>query len=300
MSNPDAPPLLLAILSLLLFAWGIFSIVWITRNVIRRPGRVIGPARFGRDDPPGIFIIIGLGAIIIGGTVGGLLPHGSGNPQMQMVIATLQINLVIIACFILGNAFLRENGLQLLGITPRQLGAGLRLGFIALLLVLPLVYLASALVDWIITWLNLPKPAAHTLLTMLDESRTPARIALIYGLAAVVVPMAEEILFRGYMQTLLARFFNWATALERQPAAGILPMNDPPTSIRNRWIAIVITSGLFAMVHGTPAFMPPLFVLSLALGYLYESTGNLWSNIILHAGFNAAQITFVLYIGIRQ
>jgi membrane protease YdiL (CAAX protease family) len=298
MSNPEARSLLLLILGLAVLVWGLASAVWIARNIIRQPGRILGPARFGADDPPGIFILIGLGAVIVGATIGAVVPVNAAGENMRLVIGTLYINLGIIVCFLLGNHFLRENGLRLVGLSPNQLGAGLRLGVIALAIVLPLVYLTSMAVDQINTWLKLPNPEAHTLLTMLDESRTPSRIALIYLLAAVVVPVAEEILFRGYLQTLVVRFFGWASAHNRPSPTGILPLNTPPVNIRTRWIAIIITSGLFALAHATPAFMPPLFVLSLALGYLYESTGNLWSNIILHACFNASQMTIVLYFGI--
>jgi membrane protease YdiL (CAAX protease family) len=40
-----------------------------------------------------------------------------------------------------------------------------------------------------------------------------------------------------------------------------------------------------------PAWMrPPLFLLSVCIGYAYERTGNLWVAIIIHAGFNAFNV----------
>jgi membrane protease YdiL (CAAX protease family) len=47
---------------------------------------------------------------------------------------------------------------------------------------------------------------------------------------------------------------------------------------------------LFAAVHGQVAFFPPLFVLAIGLGYLYERTGNLWATICAHSLFNAVQL----------
>ena len=37
--------------------------------------------------------------------------------------------------------------------------------------------------------------------------------------------------------------------------------------------------------------MPPLFVLSMCIGYVYERTGKLWSSITLHALFNLTSVT---------
>ena len=59
------------------------------------------------------------------------------------------------------------------------------------------------------------------------------------------------------------------------------------------WLAILITSALFAIVH--PLWTAPIiFFLSVALGYVYERTGNLWVPIGLHALFNATSTALYL------
>lgn len=81
-------------------------------------------------------------------------------------------------------------------------------------------------------------------------------MALLLG--GVVAPVAEEVFFRGYLQA----------------------------GLRSRWgarWALVISSLLFALVHLSPATLPPLFVMGLLLGYLYERTDSIWPSIILHA-----------------
>src|SRR5204863_1206493 len=93
---------------------------------------------------------------------------------------------------------------------------------------------------------------------------------LILG-AVAVAPLAEELLFRGHIQTLL----RGAT--------------------RRPWLAVIITSIIFAGIHPTWT-IPPIFVLSLALGYAYERTGNLWLNIFMHAMFNGLETILSLYI----
>jgi membrane protease YdiL (CAAX protease family) len=41
--------------------------------------------------------------------------------------------------------------------------------------------------------------------------------------------------------------------------------------------------------------MPPLFVLAVCFGYVYERTGKLWAPILMHALFNATSITLALF-----
>jgi membrane protease YdiL (CAAX protease family) len=58
-------------------------------------------------------------------------------------------------------------------------------------------------------------------------------------------------------------------------------------------VSVVLTSVLFALVH--PAWsIPPIFLLSICLGYAYERTGNLWTVITMHALFNS--ISTVLFL----
>ncbi len=92
-------------------------------------------------------------------------------------------------------------------------------------------------------------------------------LALIQVIA--VVPLLEELLFRGLFQTWLLRYFN-------------------PK------IAILLSSAGFALLHfswqqGATNFLllPPLFLLGCFLGWSLERFQNLWVPIGLHATFNA-------------
>lgn len=91
--------------------------------------------------------------------------------------------------------------------------------------------------------------------------------------AVVVAPVLEEMLFRGMFQTVIRSFLE----------------------IRNGvWIAILISSGLFAMAHADTGHWPALFILGLCLGYSYEKSGSLLRPIFIHCFFNAIAITAVL------
>lgn len=73
----------------------------------------------------------------------------------------------------------------------------------------------------------------------------------------IIAPIAEEILFRGYLLQKLRR---------RAPL----------------WIAILITSLTFAIVHFAWNVGIDVFVLSIVLCILRVVTGNLWASIFLH------------------
>ena len=71
------------------------------------------------------------------------------------------------------------------------------------------------------------------------------------------------------------------------------PVGD---SASMRWLAVVITSVVFAIIH--PLWTAPLiFLLSLCLGYAYERTGSLWVPIVMHAMFNTSStLMFLLFM----
>jgi membrane protease YdiL (CAAX protease family) len=139
---------------------------------------------------------------------------------------------------------------------------------------------------------------------------------LIIGGATLLAPVFEEFLFRGHLQTVLLRAFTPSSRRRQVPDTMIAPMAvgtpsvevvpapaplPPPlepeaprvASAGARWAAIAITSLVFAALH--PFWTWPLiFLLSLALGYVYERTGNLWAAVTMHLTFNTTQTAFFL------
>lgn len=64
---------------------------------------------------------------------------------------------------------------------------------------------------------------------------------------------------------------------------------------RARWMANIVTSMVFALLHAPQWPAPlPLFVLSLGLGVLIQRTGSLWAPIALHASFNGLSTVALL------
>ena len=114
---------------------------------------------------------------------------------------------------------------------------------------------------------------------------------LLCAVAIVIAPITEEVFFRGIIQTTLIQF-SWGLLIPQimhAGASGVMSQDYRPSPL-HRWGAIVLTSAAFAGLHQWDQ-APVIFVLSIALGYVYERTGNLWAPIVLHLAFNSTEIT---------
>lgn len=172
---------------------------------------------------------------------------------------------------------LRPGGLARLGISSAVLPKGLLWGLPAACIIVPLTYGMAYLVRFVWDALGLEHPLAHPFLRILQEHSDPALLVTVIVSAVVIAPVFEELLFRGHMQTAI-----------------IYTLDRSGRSARSRWIGIVLVSLLFAAVHGELWMMPPIFLLSVCLGYVYERSGNLWTAILIHSAFNASGMAFFL------
>ena len=132
-------------------------------------------------------------------------------------------------------------------------------------------FCASAITQVLWTAIGYSHESAHELLQLMQRvEQSPAILVLAILNAAVLAPVFEELMFRGHLQTAIASLTpGW------------------------RWPAILITSACFALLH-TPWMMPPIFVLSVVIGYLFERTGRLWVAIATHVAFNATSTALFL------
>ena len=105
--------------------------------------------------------------------------------------------------------------------------------------------------------------------TLATYHQFPLQIIIVFT-SVIIVPVFEEMLFRGFFQTMLRSF------------------------LQRPWLSILISSALFAGTHQM-GHWPALFVLAICLGYAYEKSGSLFRPIFIHALFNAITITSALY-----
>lgn len=106
-------------------------------------------------------------------------------------------------------------------------------------------------------------PVHPTITALRGEASTFPQVMVLWIGAAVIAPLAEELFFRGILQTVVLNM------------------------LKSRWTAIMCASTVFAAIHfSQPHAIPALFVLSVIMGYSYERSGSLIPPIAIHALFN--------------
>lgn len=153
----------------------------------------------------------------------------------------------------------------------REFGAGL-LGLVAILPIFAAVGTLTALVGHAIG--DPPPEVGHALLREMQHNPDPLVFAALAVTAILIAPITEELVFRGLLQSVLLRYLGRG----------------------RRWLVIIVAAGAFASIHLAVEWqaIPGLFVLGLALGYLYERTASPLAPIVLHLGFNGLSILYVM------
>ena len=111
----------------------------------------------------------------------------------------------------------------------------------------------------------------HEILTMLQNNPSKIYMVLVVFSVVFIVPIFEEMFFRGFVQSTLRKYVKWP------------------------WLAICITSVFFALMHADYTHWPALFVLGGVMGYAYEKSGSLYRGMLIHAMFNATNVIGALY-----
>lgn len=160
------------------------------------------------------------------------------------------------------------------GVRGSDLGAGLGWGILSVGVVLTVGVAAQFIAGLILK--ETPDALAHEALALLvdREGAMGGWWWLAIGYVVVIAPVVEEVIFRGFVQEGLGRWLGG-----------------------RRWVAILGTSVVFALIH-IPSVdgqaLVPLFVLSCLLGVVRERTGGVWAGVIVHGIFNAANIGMAL------
>ena len=89
--------------------------------------------------------------------------------------------------------------------------------------------------------------------------------AMMSLMVVIFAPLTEEVIFRGYIYPIAKRYST-------------------------KFLATVMTSLFFALVHNNITAVLPLFILAILLTIAYEKTGSIWAPISIHALFNAGAV----------
>jgi membrane protease YdiL (CAAX protease family) len=244
----------------------------------------------------------------------------------ELAILNAAAELVVLIALPSLHRLLRRRSLAALGLQREQFASGARLGLVGIAIAMPLVFWSGVLSELLYQAIGYRHPNAHELLKALGASRDPRMKAFIIGTAVVLAPVFEELIFRGLLQNLLVRLFagrfhvpgsevvqtlapaEAAAASDVDAPAGVgTPMAEtgvrgidsapagPIVPVWRIWAAVVLGALIFSSIH-EPWSMPPIFVLAVCFGYLYQRSGNLNAVIFMHAYFNLLNtVQFLVY-----
>jgi len=118
----------------------------------------------------------------------------------------------------------------------------------------------SHVVDRVMSWLQVPHPPQQAVVTF-EQYKRPNEIMIFILNAVLIVPLIEELFFRGFLYAFMKRFTS-------------------------TWTAIVLSAGVFAFAHVNIGSALPLWLLGIVLAAAYEHTGSLLLPMGIHGCFN--------------
>ncbi len=239
-------------------------------------------SRFSRDGPPDFtewrlgmlfkVVVLILGANIVLAVILGLVRRFFGVHFSMNVYALFHTTVIDALCLIFILSVIRpfggsrqSIGLDFSGLNLfREIGIGIG-GYLAILPVFLTLIVGLILFAKFIHYEPPPHPLVELFLE--EEKRAPWVIVYSLFLASIAGPVFEEIFFRGFCYNLFKN--KWGS----------------------RW-AMILSAAFFSVIHQSEFAFLPIFLLGLALAYLYEKRGSLVASITLHVVHNSIFIGY--------
>ena len=157
----------------------------------------------------------------------------------------------------------RGGKLANLGVTDFQLRLDIPLAILGEILIFVGLATYSKILE-IVAGMSVPEQPVDALF-----GSSPWGLILAVVFVSVLAPIGEEVFFRGFVYTAFRR--QWGVA-----------------------VAVVASSGIFAVFHIMPLLYVPMFIIGVILAMLFEYRGSLVPNILLH-GLNNFLALLVVY-----
>jgi hypothetical protein len=167
------------------------------------------------------------------------------------------------------------------GITFRQLlrrvapgahGRSLAWGMGFLALAMAAVLVVALLMS---PFMKTAQPPQKELIDLVEKTRGPFALPLLFLTVAVLAPCFEELMFRGFL-------LPWMSHQWKNLRGGML-------------MALLASGLLFGLIHLQPAALPTLSTLGIVLGLAVLRTGNLLTSILVHGLWNGGVFLFMRF-----
>ncbi len=224
-------------------------------------------ARWGFLHVLAVFVF-GLGAMLMAGMLAGPLRHLGLSPIGASLLHTvLAMSAVCVFIAVIATR-LDPDGVGSLGLRPGGHAQAAAVGWISYFLLLPAVVGLGMLWPWLMVRLGLEYEPQAVTVGILELSGLELALAAVC--AVLVVPLLEEVIFRGFIQPLLVQHFGGRGG-------------------------IVLTSVVFGGLHGVSAFLP-IFGLSVVIGAAMLRTQRLTAPWVVHATHNGLMLALLFLV----
>ena len=261
---------------LMVMGAGVYILVW---YIVQRssgedafpPVEVPAPRWRILDVVAAVVLFLGL-QLFVSYAVGALWPGGSASKAWRdSMLLLLNAGASVTAClFALGVVCLvHHHSPRALGITSRRLKGNVARGVLAYVAALPVFILGTVIWKYVTPLLEIEQqanPAGEIF------HRTPSTVVvgIVFLVAGLIAPVTEELFFRGFLYAPLRYQLG----------------------VRH---GILLSAGLFALMHFNLFHFLPLFILGLLLTYLYEKTQSLPTVIVVHMLHNLGFLVISLF-----
>ena len=192
------------------------------------------------------------------------------NENIRMVINTSIMDVLCVVFIIHFAVVQHKEKLAALGLSVKNFFKNIWYGMVGYIAIIPVLIGIIAVMAFMMSMIKYVPEQQPVVQLFLKEKNT-ALLLYTSLFAAIVGPIMEELFFRGFMYNAVKKY------------VGVF------------WSAMV-TALFFAFLHAHLVGFLPIFVLGVALAYLYERTGTLVSSITVHMIHNLSMVALVFLV----